>query len=360
VFAVAGIVFCTSLIAQGPAPVPRPALVLTHVNVVDVSGGTVRRDMDVAIRDGRIASVSPSARGASPGDARAIDATGKFLIPGLAEMHAHWYDERYLGLFIANGVTSVRLMWGFPVHFQWRKRIEAGQLLGPRFTIASAIVDGPNPIWPNSVVVADAASGTRVVGEMKRDGYDFIKVYNRLPRDAYFAIARAAKESGIPFAGHVPNAVSALEASDAGQKSIEHNNGVLIAASSAEARVREETLRLWTGGEANQGIDANRRAGFRKLNEDVLATFDARSAGPARFRKRDPDAPTPTVLRAMSSLDDPRSRRSAGHTCRSRPATCGTRRTIPGTRRRPRPTTRSSGAWFASRSSWWGPWTRRA
>ena len=307
-FAVAVIVFCTSLIAQGPAPGSPPALVLTHVNIVDVSGGTVRRDMNVAIRDGRIATVSASARGASPGDARAIDATGKFLIPGLAEMHAHWYDERYLRLFIANGVTSVRLMWGFPVHFQWRTRIEAGELLGPRFTIASAIIDGPNPIWPNSVVAADAAAGTRVVGEMKRDGYDFIKVYNRLPRDAYFAIARAAKESGIPFAGHVPNAVSALEASDAGQKSIEHNNGVLLASSSAEPRLREETLRLWTGGEANQGIDASRRAGLRKLNEDVLATFDGAKAAAlfARFVKNGTwMCPTLTVLRAMSSLDDP-------------------------------------------------------
>src|SRR5262245_61080696 len=132
-----------SVAAQGPpAAAPQP-LVLTHVNVVDVAAGKVRPDEDVTIRDGRIAAVAPSGTAAPPAGVRAIDAKGKFLIPGLADMHVHWYDERYLGLFVANGVTSVRTMWGFPMQLDWRKRIDAGALLGPRFTIASAIVDGP-------------------------------------------------------------------------------------------------------------------------------------------------------------------------------------------------------------------------
>src|SRR5215471_6143751 len=218
-----------SVAAQGtPAAAPAP-FVLTHVNVVDVAAGRVHPGQDVTIRDGRIASIAPSGK-AAPAGVRAIDGTGKFLIPGLTDAHVHWYDERYLGVFVANGVTSVRLMWGFPMHLEWRKRIDAGALLGPRFTIASPIVDGPNPVWPGSVVAADAAAGTAVVQQMKRDGYDFVKVYSRLPRDAFFAIAKASKDLGIPFAGHVPSQVSALEASDAGQRSIEHNTGVLTAA----------------------------------------------------------------------------------------------------------------------------------
>jgi hypothetical protein len=306
--AIAVLVLATSLPADDPSPGAPPSLVLTHVNVVDVASGIVRRDFDVTIRDGRIASVAASAGAAARSGPRTIDATGKFLIPGLADMHIHWYDDRYLGLFIANGVTSVRQMWGFPMHLAWRKRIDAGGLLGPRFTIASPIVDGPNPVWPNSVVVADAAAGTAVVERMKREGYDFVKVYNRLPRDAYFAIAQAAKASGFPFAGHVPTAVSALEASDAGQRSIEHDTGVLVAASSAETRLRDESLRLFTGGEANQGINRGRREALRHLSEELLATYDPSKAAAlfARFAKNGTwMCPTLTVIRNMASLDDP-------------------------------------------------------
>ena len=293
--------------AQGPSGAP-PPFVLGRVNVVDVADGTVMRDADVTVRDGRIASVTAST--ARPADGiRRIDAAGKFLIPGLAEMHAHWYDERYLGLFIANGVTTVRLMWGSPMHAAWRARIDGGELLGPRFVIAGPIVDGPNPVWPGSTVVADAAAGRSVVEKMKADGYDFVKVYNRVPRDAYFAIAGTAKAIGIPFAGHVPNAVSAGEASDAGQKSIEHGNGVLIAASSDEARLRADLIRAFSGGEASQGIDAARRAEFRRINEAVLATYDAPKAAAlfATFVKNGTwMCPTLTVLRSMASLDDER------------------------------------------------------
>jgi hypothetical protein len=299
----------TALLAQPTASAAPSPFMFAHVDVVDVGTATVRRDCDVAIRGGRIESVAPSTRSTPPGGRRVIDATGKFLIPGLTDMHVHWYDQRYLGLFIANGVTGVRQMWGFPMHAAWRKRIEAGSLLGPQFTIGSPIVDGPNPVWPNSVVVSDAAAGAEVVGRMKRDGYDFVKVYNRLPRDAYFAIARASKELAFPFAGHVPTAVSAFEASDAGQKSIEHDTGVLLAASSAETRLRDESLRVFTGGEANQGIDSGRRAAIRQLNEDLLSTYDAEKAGRlfARFvRNSTSVCPTLVVLRAMASLDDAR------------------------------------------------------
>src|SRR6187399_2596941 len=215
----------------GQSPSDPPPVRFRHVNVVDVRDGTVRRDQDVTIRDGRIAAIGAASDRADGSGARTIDATGKFLIPGLADMHVHWYDERYLGLFVANGVTTVRQMWGNPLHLDWRARIEAGRLLGPRFSIASRIVDGPNPVWPESVVVADAAAGTAVVQRVKAGSFDFVKVYNRLPRDAYFAIAQAAKAGGIPFAGHVPDAVSAREASDAGQRSIEHQTGILLAAS---------------------------------------------------------------------------------------------------------------------------------
>src|SRR6266852_6048482 len=115
-----------------------------------------------------------------------IDATGTSLIPGLWDMHVHWYgyDKGYLRLFTANGVTGVRIMWGAPIHFEWRREIQDGTLLGPRMVIASTIVDGPNPIWPASIAVANATEARQAVIKLKQAGYDFIKVYSVLPREA--------------------------------------------------------------------------------------------------------------------------------------------------------------------------------
>jgi imidazolonepropionase-like amidohydrolase len=292
--------------AQAPTSQPAAPLLLTHVNVVDVVAGTVQRDQDVVVRGDTIASVAP-AGAAAPAGARTVDATGKFLVPGLADMHVHWYDERYLGLFIANGVTTVRQMWGFPLHFVWMGRIQNGGLLAPRMHVASAIVDGPNPVWPNSTVVADPADAAKVVAAIKTGGYDFVKVYSRLSKDAFLAIAKAARENEIPFAGHVPPTINAGEASDAGQKSIEHMTGILLAASSDEARLRERSIALFKGGEATQGMTVETRAAMRELSEALLSTYDAAKASAlfAKFVKNSTwMSPTLVVLRSMSSLDD--------------------------------------------------------
>jgi len=131
------------------------SLVLTHVTVIDATGAAAKPDMTVVIKDARILEIAKSGQVHSPEHAETVNAAGKFLIPGLWDMHVHWYDKDYLPLFIANGVTGVRMMWGVPSHHQWRKAIEAGQLVGPHMLIASPIVDGPNPVWPGSIVVAN-------------------------------------------------------------------------------------------------------------------------------------------------------------------------------------------------------------
>ncbi|MGH9913929.1 MAG: amidohydrolase family protein, partial [Pyrinomonadaceae bacterium] len=187
--------------------------------------------MTVVITGGRISEIGKTGKVRLPKDAQVVDATGKFLIPGLWDMHAHWSQKEYLPLFTANGVTGTRIMWGFPYHHAWRKQIESGTLLGPRMNIASPIIDGPNPIWRGSTAVSNETEGREAVVKSKKDGADFIKVYSLLPRDAYFAIADEAKKQGIPFAGHVPESVSAGETSDAGQKSIEHLTGIILASS---------------------------------------------------------------------------------------------------------------------------------
>src|SRR5262249_968223 len=299
---------CSALVtARGQAP--GTPLVLSHVNVVDVTTGSLQRDFNVTIRDGRIAAVAPAARAAATAQARVVDATGKFLIPGLADMHVHWYDERYLGLFIANGVTRVRQMWGMPVHLEWRKRIETGELLGPRFSISSPIVDGPHPFWPGSIAVSDAETAARVVASIKKNGYDFVKVYSGLPRDVYFAIVRAARANGLEVAGHVPVAVSAAEAAHAGQASTEHFTNILVTSWTAEGGLGELLIeRTLNGGDMTKGISAEERARMREQAEQLLATYDNAKAA-ALFGQLSKNhtwqCPTLVVLRSVASLDDP-------------------------------------------------------
>jgi ankyrin repeat protein len=225
----------------------RTALVLTHVTVIDATGAPAKPDMTVVIKDGRIAALGKTANLDVPEDAHVVDATGKFLIPGLWDMHIHpWLGKNFLALFTANGVTGVRVMWGEPVHHKWRQEISAGKLIGPRMVIASPIVgSGPGDFPAGS----EEDEGRQVVRKVKKEGADLVKVFDYMPRDAYFAIADEAKKQGIPLAGHVPFPVSAAEASDAGQQSIEHCPAVLLACSSeGEEELRKKTKETWDTG----------------------------------------------------------------------------------------------------------------
>ena len=212
-------------------------LAITHANVIDVTGGPTKRDYTVVISGDRITEIGNSSKIPAPKSAEVLDATGKFLIPGLWDMHVHPHGKDYLPLFIANGVTGIRVMWGDPEDHEWRKAIEAGGLIGPRMIIASPLVDGPKPYWRGSISVSSEAEARQVVIKAKQDGADFVKVYQFLPRDLYFAIADEAKKQGMPFAGHVPISVSAQEASSAGQKSFEHLVGILPPCSSRSAEL---------------------------------------------------------------------------------------------------------------------------
>src|SRR3984885_9856031 len=206
-------------------------LVLTRAVVIDATGASVKRDYTVVITGDRITAMGDTAKVPVPPGAQVVDATGKFLIPGLWDMHVHPSGKEYLPVFLANGVTGIRIMWGDREDYEWRKEILAGELSGPRMVIASPIVDGPKPYWRGSISVSSEAQCRQVVDKVKEDGADFVKVYQFLPRDLYFAIADEAKKQRIPFAGHVPIDVSAVEASNAGQKSFEHLVGILPACS---------------------------------------------------------------------------------------------------------------------------------
>ena len=237
------VLFLSAMISfSARAQTPAPTLVFTHVNVVDATGTPAQSDMSVVVRDGRIADIKKSSEAHIPEHATVIDGRGKYLIPGLWDMHVHtafgeWIppDENTLRLFVANGVTGVRDMGSdLEIVKKWRAEIAAGRLLGPRMVIAGPMLDGPTPRFPASAPVANAADGARVVSELKAQGVDFIKIQSLIPRDGYFAAAKRARELGITFVGHVPDAIRASEASDAGQRSIEHFTGIFEGCSTIE------------------------------------------------------------------------------------------------------------------------------
>jgi imidazolonepropionase-like amidohydrolase len=223
------IVFVLFVLCATAARAEPSALAVTHVTVIDGKGGDPQPDRTVLISDDRIVSISDSS---PPEGARVIDGRGKFLIPGLCDMHVHlagvtadpkWSRTTLLPLLIANGVTTVRDMGGDLVALQnWRKEIAGGNLIGPRIYAAGPMLDGGQSEPPALLAISAPDEGRAAVRDLKAKGVDFIKVLSRLDRESYLAVADEAKKRAIPFVGHVPNALRASEVSDAGQKSIEH------------------------------------------------------------------------------------------------------------------------------------------
>ena len=222
---------------------PTAPLAFTRVTVVDVTGGPSKSDMTVVIDGRRIQALGPTGSTPIPEGAEVIDARGRFLLPGLWDMHVHILGDPawFFPLFIANGVTGVRYMGGTVLPEQWhavRDRTAAGELLGTRVLAAGPILDGPEPIWPGSIALSTEDEARAAVADLKRRGADFVKVYSLLPRQVYFAIADEAKRQSIPFAGHVPVAVGSIaEAAAAGQRAIDHIDGAIVGSSTREAEV---------------------------------------------------------------------------------------------------------------------------
>jgi hypothetical protein len=205
-------------------------LAITHVTVINLDGEPLKPEMTVIIRTGKISTIGKTGQTQIPENATQFDETGKFLMPGLWDMHVHILaPERDFPMFIANGVLGVRNMGGVPKDvFQWRSDVASGRVLGPRMVACGPVVDGPHPAHPeHAISVGTADDGRRAVQSLKQMGADFVKVYDGLSRDAYFAIVRESKRVGLPFAGHVPGSITQEEASNAGQRSIEHGIGIL-------------------------------------------------------------------------------------------------------------------------------------
>lgn len=223
-----------------------PSLVFTHVTVIDGTGAPARAGMTAVVTGGRIAGLGPGTRVRIPPNAKVIDGTGKFLVPGLWDMHVHALrageTETFFRLFVANGVTGIRDMGGppgdFPRAAEWKQKTADGVAVGPRL-VAGPMLDGNPPVRRDvGVPVTDAADARAAVRRFKGQGADFIKVYNNLTREAYLAIVDEGRKQQLPVVGHIPAAITLAEASDAGQKSIEHLGGMpfLLLAAASDAQ----------------------------------------------------------------------------------------------------------------------------
>ena len=217
------------------------------MSVIDVASGQTRADNTVLVSGNRITFVGPAASATIPPGARILDGRGKFLIPGLWDMHVHafvYLFSDFAGpLMIANGVSGARDM-GYYLHttLRWKSSIAAGREVGPRLVVG-ARVDGPVSRARFVTHMVTEEDGVRAVDTLsrKKDGSvraDFISTYSWVPRAAYFGIAKESKKLGVPFAGYAPYSVSVVEASDAGQRSVDHEDDLTRACSSRDSVLR--------------------------------------------------------------------------------------------------------------------------
>lgn len=236
-----GRALCTlaALVALSPAAArAQGTIAITHVAVIDGSDPLPRADQTVVVRGNRIVSAGPAAAAAAPRGARVLDGRGKFLVPGFWDMHVHAAivgGRSLLALYVANGVTGVRDMAGdWDTLKVWRAAIARGALVGPRIVASGPYLEGGDIPIPH-LLARTPAEGAAGVDSLIALGVDFVKVHGQLQPETYYAIARRARERGIPFVGHVPRAVGSASASDSGQKSIEHLLSVPMPCTPAES-----------------------------------------------------------------------------------------------------------------------------
>lgn len=203
-----------------PATVP---LVIEDVRVVGMVSESISGGQTVVIEQGRITAIGDATVPRPPG-AVVVQGRGRYLVPGLIDMHVHIRQEE-LGAYLAAGITSVRNMWGWPALPALVARVESGELAGPRIFSASQGLDDQPVQWPATVVVSSPVQAAAAVRAQRDAGWLWLKVYTRLSRETWLAIMAEARALGIRALGHVPLAVSVDEALDQGQFSIEHLTG---------------------------------------------------------------------------------------------------------------------------------------
>lgn len=264
-------------------------LAITNVQVVDVDAAAVRTGRTVIVAGDRITAVGPVDAIAVPDAAQVLDGSGRFLIPGLWDMHAHLDDPELwprhltpktkallLKLLLVHGVTGVRDMGsGLDQIEQWRAQRRMGTRLAPRIVTPGPIIGGSPPALPFiQVTIGDEQAARTIVRQLsRRRGVDFLKPYALVRRDAYFALADAARRLGMEVAGHLPFGVSIEEAVRAGQRTFEHGDGLTYRCTPLADSLHRQVEAARTLDPRSPAVRPAARA-FQGFAPAVMATFD--------------------------------------------------------------------------------------
>lgn len=228
-------------------PSAEATVAITHAGVVDVERGRLQPDQTVIVRGGRIVAVGPATEVPVPAGAEVLDGTGRYLMPGLADMHVHLYTEGDLFTYVANGVTTVRNMAGDTTHLRMRRRVADRTIVGPRIVTAGPVVEATPLSHPDNAPLDDPSAVRAELARQHAAGYDFVKVYNALARPVYDSVVAVARTLGMPVAGHVPLSVRLDGALAAPQRSIEHFRGYIQALAPASAPLASDaSFRDWS------------------------------------------------------------------------------------------------------------------
>lgn len=257
-----------------PATVPDSVVAFVDVSVIPMDRERVIPRQTVLVRGDRIEAIGPTEQVSIPAGGRRVNGRGKFLIPGLAEMHAHIPGgqapdsvvERTLFLYVAGGLTTVRGMLGHPRHLELRDRAARNELISPTISTSGPSFNG------NSVPNPETAA--RMVTEQKAAGYDFLKIHPGVKREAFDTLAATAQRVGIRFAGHVPLEVGLARALETRYASIDHLDGYIEAMLSGGAPVAALESEFF-GANLGEHLDES------KLPALVQATREAREIGRA-------------------------------------------------------------------------------
>jgi imidazolonepropionase-like amidohydrolase len=235
---------CILLLSAAASPLGAQTSAITNATVITMDGDRILRDATIVIRDGRIAELGPSARLRVPAGVARVDGRGRFVIPGLHDMHAHLHADdtqpdsvgRYeLGMMLALGVTSVRMMIGTPIHHTLRAELRRGEIVGPQLWIASPELTGARN--PHGIRVTTSDEARAAVRQVADSSYDFVKVTTDITPGVYDAIVAEASARRLRVVGHVDPRVGTYRALEAGQQ-IEHLDNFMetILADSAPSR----------------------------------------------------------------------------------------------------------------------------
>jgi hypothetical protein len=219
---------CMVVVSMMFAPIASLAdspLVIRNVDILDVETRTYRQNQTLIVIDGLISQIGESDSIQVPHDSKIIDGSGRILMPGLTDAHAH-LTEQDIGLFLANGITSVREMNGSPTHLRLRENIVLGAVVGPRLLVSSPLITGKELQYRHELV-EDPVGVAELIAQLVGEGYDYIKIYDDLSLDSYAAIAESAREHSVGLAGHIPASVGLGGVLSAGQM-LEHNEKIVV------------------------------------------------------------------------------------------------------------------------------------